>query len=96
MPAPNYQQAVEDASKVVARQRACATKVDGCLDRLIAQICSARDALQAGGGNSSTLTRLQREAASTVAEANSSTRELHGAVNRLSKVGGCSFHTVYA
>lgn len=85
----NIEAALKEAEKVAKRQRACASKTEDSLDKLILEVTEARKQLSAPGAGVSDVFnaldgKLNRE--NVVKEIADNTKELHGAVNKLGKV----------
>lgn len=81
--------ALDEAGKVIKKQKVCAAKVSDCIDRLIQLAQASR--LQLASGTEDAIEQLQAHAEQLglVKEANSSTKELHSSINKLSKVSTC-------
>ena len=83
--------ALKEAEKVVKRQRACASKTDDSLDKLIQEVTEARKQISAPGANVNAMMRGLNENVNKgdiVKDIAENTKELHGAVNKLGKVDG--------
>ena len=83
--------ALKEAEKVVKRQRACASRTDDCLDKLIQEVTEARKQISAPGANVNAMMRGLNENVNKgdiVKDIADNTKELHGAVNKLGKVDG--------
>jgi hypothetical protein len=85
----NIQAALDEAGKVVKKQKTCGSKVDASLDKLIAAALAARQALAAGAGDA-VLSGLaqQLEEMGSIKEMNAHTKDLHSSISKLSKVCG--------
>ena len=87
----NVDTALKEAEKVVKRQRACASRTDECLDKLVQEVTEARKQISAPGANVNGIVRglndnvNKRDIVKDIAD---NTKELHGAVNKLGKVDG--------
>ena len=87
----NIDLALNEAEKVVKRQRACACRTDDCLDKLIQEVTEARKQISAPGANVNAMMRGLNENVNKrdiVKDIADNTKELHGAVNKLGKVDG--------
>jgi hypothetical protein len=80
------QAALDDAGKVVKKQRTCAAKSAQAVDELLKLVEGARAAAAAGSATAVADLLARVEAAGVKQELNSQTKDLHSAVNRLSKV----------
>ena len=90
----NIDLALREAEKVVKRQRACASRTDDCLDKLIQEVTEARKQISAPGANVNAMMRGLNENVNKrdiVKDIADNTKELHGAVNKLGKVDGLKF-----
>jgi hypothetical protein len=82
----NIDTALDEAGKVCKKQKLCGAKVSDCMDKLIAMVKASRDKAAAGSGDA--IQQLITEAeGDLLKEMNSSTKELHSSINKLSKVG---------
>jgi hypothetical protein len=81
------QAALDEAGKVVKKQRTCAERVDGCIDQLISLVMATRARL-AAGQHIGAVKELQQhiQKLGLEKEMNSQTKELHTAVGKLNKV----------
>lgn len=79
--------ALDEAGKVIKKQKLCASRVSDCLDQLITLAQQSRQQL-AAGADGDVLQQLQAQAEKQglLKEMNSSTKELHSSINKLSKV----------
>lgn len=84
--------ALDEAGRVVKRQRTCSERVCESLDQLIALALKARAGVAAGEADA--VAKLQSAAPPLLASMNASTKELHGAVNKLSKALDRAFDNV--
>lgn len=89
--------ALDEAGKVVKKQKTCETKVAQSLDSVIALVAKARDKLASGSVSdpSALVSDLSKqiEELGFSKDLASSTKELHGTVNKLSKVTGAPDHS---
>lgn len=89
----NLEATIDEAGKVVKRQKTCATKTDAALNKMIELVQAAQRQLEEGGPDcadpEALLQRLQQsiEDAGLLKEMNSSTKEFHTAIAKLGKVG---------
>lgn len=83
----SIQAALDDAQRVVKKQKVCAERVDGCIDQLISLVLAARAEL-ASGPKPRAVKELQKkiQKLGLEKEMNSQTKELHVAVGKLNKV----------
>jgi hypothetical protein len=83
-------QALDEANRVVKKQKTCSTRTDACLDTLIGLVASARDALCEDSMQDAeeVLQGLAKrvEAQGIVKELNAQTKELHSSIGKLGKV----------
>lgn len=84
----NISAAIDEAGKVTKKQKLCAGKVSDALDRLIQLAQQSRQQLEAGSGDATAHLQSQAEQLGLLKEMNSSTKELHSSINKLSKVRG--------
>lgn len=79
--------ALDEAGKVIKKQKLCSSKVSDCLHQLLQLAQQSRQQLLAGS-TSDVLQQLkaQAEKQGLLKEMNSSTKELHSSINKLSKV----------
>ena len=82
------QAACDEAGRVVKRQKLCAAKTDELLEKLVNLLTSTRTQV-ASTNSSAPLSELakQLEKLGVVKELNTSTKDLHSSVGKLSKVG---------
>lgn len=82
----NVQSALDEAGKVVKKQKVCSTKIDECLNQLITLVRAAKERVEAGNAVQSPK-ELQKklEQLGLTKEMNNQTKDLHSAVNKLSK-----------
>jgi hypothetical protein len=81
------QDALEDAEKVVKKQKTCCERVDACLDQLISLVQGARASLaSAAAPGAVPELKKQIQKLGIEKEMNGQTKELHTAVGRLNKV----------
>jgi hypothetical protein len=88
MSSSNISAAIDEAGKVTKKQKLCATKVSDALDRLIQLAQQSRQQLEAGSDDAVAQVQAQAEQLGLLKEMNSSTKELHSSINKLSKVSG--------
>jgi hypothetical protein len=83
------QAALDEAGKVVKKQKTCSSKTDACLDNLIGLVSSARDALAGDSMQDpdEVIQNLlkQMEAQGIAKELNSQTKDLHSSISKLGK-----------
>lgn len=84
----NISAAIDEAGKVTKKQKLCAGKVSDALDRLIQLAQQSRQQLEAGSDDAIAQLQSQAEQLGLLKEMNSSTKELHSSINKLSKVRG--------
>lgn len=82
----NIEAALDEAGKVVKKQKLCASKVDEALDKLISLAKDARQKAAKGSGDSIKDLLARAEKLGIVKDMNSSTKELHSSISKLSKV----------
>jgi hypothetical protein len=79
--------ALDEAGKVIKKQKLCSSKVSDCLDQLLQLAQQSRQQLLAGStGDVLQQLKAQAEKQGLLKEMNSSTKELHSSINKLSKV----------
>lgn len=83
----SLQVALDDAGKVLKKQKTCAARTDACVEQLISLVAAARAQLVAGG-SPQVVSDLQEQVKKLglEKEMTSQTKELHTAVGKLSKV----------
>lgn len=84
----NISAAIDEAGKVTKKQKLCAGNVSDALDRLIQLAQQSRQQLEAGSDDAIAQLQSQAEQLGLLKEMNSSTKELHSSINKLSKVRG--------
>eukprot|EP00879_Flechtneria_rotunda_P028898 GHRR01031133.1.p1 GENE.GHRR01031133.1~~GHRR01031133.1.p1 ORF type:complete len:114 (+),score=35.16 GHRR01031133.1:190-531(+) len=82
----SIQAALDEAGKVVKKQKLCTAKVGDSLDKLIELVQSCWAKLSAGSANAIRELQAQAEKQGLMKDMNSSTKELHSSINKLSKV----------
>lgn len=82
----NMQAALDEAGKVIKKQKLSASKVSDCLDKLLQLAQQSRQQLAAGSNDAIQQLQAQAEQLGLVKEMNNSTKELHSSINKLSKV----------
>jgi len=80
------QAALDEAGKVIKKQKLSASKVSDCLDKLLQLAQQSRQQLAAGSNDAIQQLQAQAEQLGLVKEMNNSTKELHSSINKLSKV----------
>lgn len=86
--AANMQAALDEAGKVVKKQRLCAAKVGDAMQQLLDAATAARGAVASGTTTAQAAIgqlQAQVEQLGLVRDMNSSTKDLHSAINKLSK-----------
>lgn len=78
--------ALDEAGKVIKKQKVCATRVADSLDKLIQLAQQSRQQLAAGSSDAIQQLQAQAEQLGLLKDMNSSTKELHSSINKLSKV----------
>lgn len=78
--------ALDDAGKVLMKQRACEARCDASVDQLISLVLEARAKLAAGNAGAVAELQKQIQKLGLEKEMNSHTKELHAAVGKLNKV----------
>ena len=81
------QAALDEAGKVVKKQKTCSERVDGSIDQLISLVLATRARLASGpqpGAIKELKTQVQK--LELEKEMNSQTKELHTAIGKLNKV----------
>lgn len=86
--ASSVETALEEAGKVVKRQKLCSSKVADGLDKLIALVNASRANLVAGDEAALSELQARAEQAGLLKDMNASTKELHKSINNLSKACG--------
>lgn len=81
----NIETALDEAGKVCKKQKLCAAKVSDCMDKLIQLVVESRNKVAAGSSDAVQQLITQAEGG-LLKEMNSSTKELHSSINKLSKV----------
>eukprot|EP00879_Flechtneria_rotunda_P020971 GHRR01022082.1.p1 GENE.GHRR01022082.1~~GHRR01022082.1.p1 ORF type:complete len:278 (+),score=107.40 GHRR01022082.1:190-1023(+) len=81
----SIQAALDEAGKVVKKQKLCTAKVGDSLDKLIELVQSCWAKLSAGSANAIRELQAQAEKQGLMKDMNSSTKELHSSINKLSK-----------
>lgn len=94
----NIDAALDEAGKVIKKQKLSAGKVSDCLDKLIHLTQQSRQQLAAGSSDAVLQLQSQAEQLGLLKEMNSSTKELHSSISKLSKVsstthGCCLIHS---
>lgn len=82
----NIEAALDEAGKVVKKQKLCASKVNESLEKLLKIANDARDKAAAGSCDVITDMLAKAEKMGLVKDMNSSTKELHSSISKLSKV----------
>jgi hypothetical protein len=82
----NLEAALDEAGKVIKKQKVSAGKVSDALDKLIQLAQQSRQQLAAGSSDVINQLKAQAEQLGLVKEMNSSTKEFHSSINKLSKV----------
>lgn len=90
----NIDAALDEAGKVIKKQKVSASKVSDCLDKLIQLAQQSRQQLASGSTDAIQQLQAQAEQLGLVKEMSSSTKELHSSINKLSKVCGAFSLTV--
>lgn len=89
--AANMQAALDEAGKVVKKQRLCAAKVGDAVQQLLDAATAARDAVASGATSAQAAVgqlQAQVQQLGLVQDMTSSTKDLHSAISKLSKVRG--------
>eukprot|EP00798_Chlamydomonas_sp_ICE-L_P020453 gene20453-27241_t len=82
----SLESALEEAEKVVKRQKVCESKVSDSLDIIIESFTKARDALEAGAGVEQLMPELQASTAAKLKDATSQVKDLHTSIGKLGKI----------
>lgn len=80
--------ALDEAGKVIKKQKVSEGKVSDSLDKLITLAQQAQQQLAAGSSDAVQQLKAQAEQLGLIKEMNNSTKELHSSINKLSKVRG--------
>jgi hypothetical protein len=78
--------ALDEAGKVVKKQKLCNAKVENSLDKLITLVTACRANLVAGDRHDIKELVAKAEQLGLVKDMNNSTKEFHSSINKLSKV----------
>lgn len=82
----NLEAALDEAGKVIKKQKVSSGKVSDSLDKLIQLAQQSRQQLAAGCSDATQQLKVQAEQLGLIKEINSSTKEFHSSINKLSKV----------
>lgn len=82
----NTEAALDEAGKVVKKQRLCAAKVNDAIDKLIKLAKDAREQAAAGSGDAIKDLLAKAEKLGIAKDMNSSTKDLHSSIGKLGKV----------
>lgn len=82
----NMEAAIDEAGKVIKRQRVSAGKVADSVDKLIQLAQQARQQLAAGNSDAIQQLQAQAEQLGLLKEMHNSTKEFHSSISKLNKV----------